>query len=195
MQAPSESRKIALFGGTFDPVHRGHLHLAGLAREALALDEIRFLPCRISPHKTGSQPTSPADRFRMLELATADLPWATIDDYELRHPGPSFSYQTAEAMAARFPSDRLFWIMGGDQWLALPLWKNPDILARHVEFIVLARGAPIMPREGHRLHVIHGDHPASSTAVRQAARDGSTDLPWLPASVASHIRENGLYAS
>ena len=69
MPAP---RKIALFGGTFDPVHLGHIHLATLAREALDLDEVRFLPCRISPHKAGSQPASGEDRCEMLRLATED---------------------------------------------------------------------------------------------------------------------------
>ncbi|RYD35901.1 MAG: nicotinic acid mononucleotide adenylyltransferase, partial [Verrucomicrobiaceae bacterium] len=75
-------RKIGLFGGTFDPVHLGHVHLADLARETLGLDEVRFIPCRISPHKTGTHPAGPADRLEMLELATAGLPWAVVDDIE-----------------------------------------------------------------------------------------------------------------
>jgi nicotinate-nucleotide adenylyltransferase len=132
-------RKIAIFGGTFDPVHLGHIHLASLAQTALALDEVRFLPCQISPHKPGSSPTSGAERGEMLRLATADISWAMVDDSELHQTGPSYSYQTAEAMAERFPGARLFWIMGGDQWQALPRWKYPERLAKCVEFIVLAR--------------------------------------------------------
>lgn len=73
-------RSIGLFGGTFDPVHQGHIHLANLAREALALAEVHFIPCRISPHKSGSQPASARDRVEMLRLAVADVPWAVIDD-------------------------------------------------------------------------------------------------------------------
>ncbi len=187
-------RRIALFGGTFDPVHLGHLHLADLARQSLGLDEVRFLPCLISPHKTGTSPASPADRLEMLRLATSHLPWAVVDGYELEKNGPSFSFETAATMAARFPEARLFWIMGGDQWDALPRWKNPEILARHVEFIVLARGTPPPPREGYRLHLIQGEHPASATAIRETIAGGDRELPWLPASVSDYIRRHGLYS-
>src|SRR5690606_18403230 len=116
----------------------GHLHLASVAREGLMLDEVRFLPCRISPHKTGRPPTPAADRVEMLHRATDPLPWAVVDEMELRREGPSFSYETAEEMQRRFPDARLFWIMGTDQWTALPRWKNPGRLAARVEFIVLA---------------------------------------------------------
>lgn len=189
----SDTRKIALFGGTFDPVHLGHLHLASLARDAMDLDEVLFLPCRISPHKTGTPPASGADRMEMLRLATASLPWAVVDDYELIHPGPSYSYQTAEVMAARFPTARIFWIMGGDQWEALPRWKNPDRLAELVEFIVIARGDTPLPREGYRMHIVSGDNPASSTVIREAFSHGGLSHIWLPPAVAEWILERNLY--
>jgi nicotinate-nucleotide adenylyltransferase len=191
----SEPRQIALFGGTFDPVHLGHLHLADTARKALTLDEVRFLPCRISPHKSGTTPTAASDRMDMLRLATADLPWAVVDDSEIRRDGPSFSWQTAEEMKARFPQARLFWIMGTDQWDVLPTWARPDKLAACVEFIVLARGNPPVPREGYRLHVVEGGHPASATTIREALTAGATAHPWLPPSVAQWIHEHGLYRS
>lgn len=189
----SEPRKIALFGGTFDPVHLGHLHLAETARKALALDEVRFLPCRISPHKTDSAPADPADRLEMLRLATEGQPWAVVDDCEIRREGPSFSYQTAEAMAVRFPGARLFWIMGTDQWDALPNWAEPRRLAARVEFIVAARGNPPQPREGYVLHLMEGGHPASATAIRKAIVGGETAHPWLHPAVAKWINERGLY--
>lgn len=193
MTAP---RKIGLFGGTFDPVHFGHLHLAILAKNALALDEVRFLPCQISPHKTGTAPANAYHRCEMLRLATAELPWAVIEAYELHQTGPSFSCQTAEAMAEKFPNARLFWIMGGDQWDALPSWRHPEQLAARVEFIVLARGELPQPRDGYRLHVVQGQHPASATKIRQAI---STHSPiyqeWLAPSVAAWITQHGLYCS
>lgn len=192
MPAP---RKIALFGGTFDPVHLGHLHLASLAKDALELDEVRFLPCQISPHKSGSAPASGQDRCEMLRLATADLPWAVVDDYELHQPGPSYSYHTAEAIAARFPEARLFWIMGGDQWDALPRWKHPAQLAERVEFIVRARGETPLPRDGYRLHVVRGEHPATATAIREVISSGGTEHPWLAPAVAQWIATKGLYHS
>jgi len=184
--------KIGIFGGTFDPVHLGHVHLATLAKEALDLDEVRFLPCRISPHKSGSAPASGEERCEMLRLATADLPWAVVDDYELEKEGPSYSYQTAEAMAEKFPGVRLFWIMGGDQWDALPRWSHPERLAAAVEFAVLARGETPQPREGYRLHIIQGDHPASATEIRRSVSMGlPTD--WLGETVRRHIDSHQLY--
>ncbi len=188
-------RKIGLFGGTFDPVHLGHIHLAGIARDALGLDEVHFLPCRISPHKSGTTPASGHDRCEMLRLAIANLPWAVTDDMELTRSGPSFSYITAEAMAEKFPDALLFWIMGGDQWDALTLWKDPLRLAACVEFIVLARGETPEPLDGFRLHVVQGQHPASSTTVRESIAYGNATPPWLDPDVAKYIEENGIYRS
>jgi nicotinate-nucleotide adenylyltransferase len=190
----AEPRRIALFGGTFDPVHLGHVQLATLAQAALALDEVRFLPCRQSPHKTGSQPAAAADRLAMLRLATADLPWAVVEDYEARREGVAFSYETAAALRATQPAARWFWIMGGDQWRALPTWRHPERLAACVEFIVLARdGEPPLPRVGQALHVVSGMHPASATAIREAIRHGQTSHRWLAPAVAEWIATHGVY--
>ncbi len=189
----SETRKIALFGGTFVPVHLGPLFMAETARKALLLDEIRFLPCRVSPFKTGAYPTDAEDRLEMLRLATADLPWAVVDGFEVKREGPSYSWQTAEAMSARFPNSRLFWIMGTDQWDVLPSWAHPERLAACVEFIVFARGNPPLPREGYRMHVVHGEHPASATAIRESIANGETAHPWLHPDVAGWINRHGLY--
>lgn len=186
-------RKIALFGGTFDPVHRGHLHMAEAAHHSLKLDEVRFIPCEISPHKSDQKPASGRERYEMLQLATTGLSWAVVDDFELQKIGPSFSYQTAEAMAQRYPGDRLFWIMGGDQWAALPRWEKPELLAQLVEFIVIARGEVPQPRKGYRLHVIKSEHPASSTSLRQLVFQGALAHPWLDPTVAEYIEEHRLY--
>lgn len=188
-------RKIALFGGTFDPVHRGHLHLARAAVDELGLDEVRFLPCRISPHKQDSAPTPVADRLEMLRLATAGLPWAVVDDCEAKREGPSYSYQTAEAMAARFPQARLFWIMGGDQWAVLDQWAESQRLAACVEFIVFKRdgAGDLAPRAGYRLHPLHKSHPASSTVIREALAAGATHHEWLAENVAAYLTSRGLY--
>ena len=188
-----EPRKIALFGGTFDPVHRGHVYMADVARTTFMLDEIRFLPCRISPHKSGTTPARDSDRLEMLRLATASLPWAVVDDFEILRDGPSFSYQTAEAMAGRFPDARMFWIMGGDQWEALPRWEQPQRLARLVEFIVMARGKRPQPRAGCVLHPVDDGHPASATVIREAIACGTTAQPWLAPDVARYIMEHSLY--
>lgn len=186
-------RKIALFGGTFDPVHRGHLHMAEAAHDALQLDEVRLIPCQISPHKFDQKPASGRERYKMLQLATQGLSWAAVDDCELQKMGPSFSYQTAESMAERFPGDRLFWLMGGDQWAALPRWEKPERLAELVEFIVITRGEAPQPRNGYRLHVINGEHPASSTLLRKRISQRALGHPWLDPAVAEYIERHRLY--
>lgn len=186
-------RKIALFGGTFDPVHLGHIHLAETAREQLGLDEIRFLPCRISPHKLDQMPTSAQDRLQMLRLATAHLPWAVVDDFEIGREGPSYSWQTAEAMAAKFPEARLFWIMGGDQWRVLLDWAQPERLAACVEFIVFTRAGKPEPRDGFRMQALDGGHPASATEIREAIARGDGGHPWLDPAVNAYIRQHRIY--
>lgn len=194
MSAP---QRIALFGGTFDPIHLGHLQIAADARQALDLDQVRFLPCHISPHKLDVRSAPPDARLEMVRLATAELPWAVADDHDLTCPQPAYSWRTAEEMAQRFPGARLFWLMGADQWRALPRWQHPARLAAVVEFIVFARdgqpGPPVDP--AWRLHFLPGTHPASATAIRAAlaAGDESETQAWLPPAVAAFIREKGLY--
>lgn len=189
----AETRKIGLFGGTFDPVHCGHIHLAGTARTQLGLEQVRFLPCRISPHKLGSRPASAADRLQMLRLATAGLPWAVVDDFETLREGPSFSYQTAEAMAKAFSGCRLFWIMGADQWNALDLWSEPGRLAACVEFVVFTRGVRPMARANYRVHALEGGHPASATVIREAIASGAVEHAWLAPAVLDYIRQRRIY--
>ncbi len=129
----------------------------------------------------------------MLRLATRNLPWAVVDDIETRREGPSYSWQTAEAMKQRFPDARLYWIMGTDQWDALLDWARPERLAACVEFIVFTRGKPPLPREGYMLHAIEGDHPASASAIRNSIAAGETAHPWLKPDVSRWITDRGLY--
>lgn len=195
--APIMSRthpdRIGLFGGTFDPVHHGHLEIAARARDALELTQVRFLPCRVSPHKTDRPPASGEDRLAMLRLATSALPWAVVDDFELHAPGPSYSYLTAEEMQLRHPDARLFWILGRDQWNALSRWRHPDRLAARVEFIVFDRDGIPAPRPGWTMHPVPGSHPASSTAIREALRSTYAMPNWLDPRVADYIRRHHLY--
>jgi nicotinate-nucleotide adenylyltransferase len=130
----------------------------------------------------------------MLRLATQELPWAVVDDCEIAREGPSFSYQTAEAMAARFPGAKLFWIMGSDQWDALPAWAETKRLAACVEFIVFDRGNHPQPRAGYALHVVEGVHPASATEIREAIAAGESAHPWLAPDVARWIGGHRLYS-
>jgi nicotinate-nucleotide adenylyltransferase len=182
-------KRIGIFGGSFDPVHDGHIHLAKLAKEAAHLDEVWFLPCHISPHKTDRPPSSGASRAEWLSAALAGIPWAKTDLTELETDAPSFSYMTMEKLVSCHPGNEWFWIMGGDQWAALPEWSHPEILACLVEFIVLARNhSEVLPREGYRMIPVHSEHPASATAIRAALAKGETEIPHLDPAVAWLMR-------
>lgn len=187
--------RIGILGGSFDPVHLGHVHLAGAARQALALDRVLFIPCAISPHKLDQPPTPAQPRLEMLRLALRQLPWARIDERELKAPAPSYSWQTAESLKAENPDATLFWIMGSDQWQALPRWTEPQRLARCVEFIVLTRDKVPQAMEGYTLHPLQADHPASSSAIRRALAAGQNLSAWLDPQVESWIRQHGLYGT
>lgn len=184
--------KICLFGGTFDPIHLGHTTIAEAAVRKLKLDQVIFLPCRQSPHKIGQDHASANHRLEMCRLAIQDLDWARVDDHDLVTPPPSYSWLTAEAMATRFPGARLYWLMGTDQWQALPRWTKPDKLASLVEFIVFSRGEPASPRDGYRMHPIHGEHPASATQIRCAPNTPPAS-DWLHPDVLQYTQTHQLY--
>ena len=184
--------KICLFGGTFDPIHLGHTHIAAAAVKELNLDRVIFLPCQQSPHKPGQRHASAQHRLAMCTLATEGINWAEVDDYDLITPAPSYSWRTAEAMHLRHPDAQLYWLMGTDQWKALPHWSRPEKLAQRVEFIVFTRGETPQPRDGYQMHAIEGAHPASATAIRQSPPCADTTT-WLHPEVANYIQAHDLY--
>ena len=190
----ADSRHIAFFGGTFDPIHEGHLDVAGKAVEALSLNHVLFIPCRRSPHKTEAPGASDDDRLHMLKLATSDSPWAMVEDYELKKPPPSSTSETVAHFRDKFPANsRRFLLIGYDQWESLPRWKDIEKLAKEVEFIVVGRGKQPESREGYEAHFIEGNHPASASKIREDLAKGHPPN-WLPSSVKSYISEKDLYS-
>ncbi len=190
--------RIGLFGGTFDPVHKGHIRIAQEAREALQLDRVVMIPCALSPHKTdGPKPVPGQSRMEMIRIACEPYPWMSVDACELDREGESYSWQTAEHFRARFPTARLFWILGEDQWQALPRWSNPEQLASLVEFIVFARNHRTpAPRDGVKAWFLPESHTASATEIRNelhGAVAGDRAHPWIDPAVMEYIRAHGLY--
>ena len=187
-------RKIALFGGTFDPVHLGHLEIAARAHENMELDEVIFLPCRRSPHKNTGPIASDENRLKMLQVATEDLAWASVSDFEFHRPSPSYTWETVEALKTEFTEPTtLFLLIGLDQWEALPRWAHPEKLAASVEFLVFGRNGEASPREGYKAHFFKSNHPASSSAIRENLLN---DRPaeWLPETVTRLMLQEAIYA-
>jgi nicotinate-nucleotide adenylyltransferase len=189
-----DAKKIALFGGTFDPVHAGHLFIARSAYEQCALDLVIFLPCRHSPHKSTTTTATIQQRLEMLHLATADAPWMSVDDFDAVGSEPPYSYLTAGHFAEKFPEASLFWIMGCDQWNTLPEWKHPEILARDVTFLVFTRNEIPTEKEGYRMVALQGTHMASASAIRDNNSPDHLKKEWLHADVMDYINACSLYA-
>lgn len=164
--------KLCIFGGSFDPVHEGHVRVASRARECCGLDRVLFMPCSLSPLKEQAPSVSDARRCRMIELALKGLDWAVLDRTDLNLPPPSWSWRVAESVAACHPGAELFWLMGKDQWDSLEKWGRWRHLADMATFIVYHRGGAPASREGVRAVFIEGDEPASSTGIREALRAG-----------------------
>jgi nicotinate-nucleotide adenylyltransferase len=190
---PESQQRIALFGGTFDPVHAGHLAIARRAVAEVALSEVAFLPCRQSPHKTESAGAGERDGLEMLEIATRDLSWATVSAWEYEQPIPSYSWKTAEAFRERYPEAELFWLLGADQWRVLASWNRADYLASLVRFIVHDRDGELAGSDDSALF-LSGDHPASSSQIRDwLGRGKPVPEDWLPPGVGDYLRQKGLY--
>ncbi len=194
---PLRRPRHCLFGGSFDPVHNGHLAMAESVRRQARISHVIFLPCHRSPHKPGRAPLPAENRVELLQLALTDCPWATISTFEVDRPGPSYSWQTATHFSQARPDIEWCWLLGGDQWEALDRWSHPEILARLLHFIVLPRaGHPVAPRKGFRATFLRDfDHPASATAVREAAAKGyaETVRALTPPAVAEAILNRGYY--
>ena len=132
--------KLGLFGGTFDPVHSGHLKSAQEVREAYALDEVCFVPCGVPPHRNARPGAAAHHRLEMVRLAVADNPGLGVSDLEVTRPGTSYSIDTVRHFAARLaPGDALYLILGLDAFLLIGSWKDWRELLALTHVIVTSR--------------------------------------------------------
>ena len=188
----NQDTNIALFGGTFDPIHNGHLTLAEQVCQLAHIDRVLFVPCRQSPHKTERPVATAEQRCAMIELALMPFEEIDLSRVEIEHDTPDFSWQTAEYFANRFPTTKLHWIVGTDQWSKIDTWAEPDKLRQLLTFVVAMRnGETIEARPGWKHLPLIFDHPASASAIRS----GDYDPTWLPEPVAAYIQTHQLYSS
>ena len=189
-------KREALFGGTFDPIHRGHLFIAERALAQCDLDEVVFLPCRQSPHKRDVETTSGEDRLTMVRLAIADVSGIWASDWELQREGASYSWQTAEYWRSEVlaEEDKLYWVLGMDQWAALSRWARVEYLSELVTFIVFPRDGEVPEKFSGRNAVFLPDAMAiSATEIRTRASLGQSIEEQVGDDVVVYIREKGLY--
>ena len=118
------SKRLGLMGGTFNPVHNGHLYIAGLAQRELGLDEVRFIPTGDSPHKRVDMPGP--HRLSMVELAIEGRAGFTVSDMEMKRAGRSYTCDTLREIQEREPDAELYFILGGDMFCDITTWRRPD---------------------------------------------------------------------
>lgn len=183
--------RVGIFGGTFDPVHVGHLAIAHAALESLPLDRVVFIPARRAPLKEHGPVAGATDRLDMLELAVAGEPRFSVSRIELDREGPSYTVETLEQLAG---ADLLFLILGGDALAALPRWKDPDRILELAKIAVAER--PGAPEHAGNPSIVEFDAPRldiSSRELRARAARGRSLRYLVPDPVWRHIEARGLY--
>lgn len=188
--------KIAIFGGSFDPVHLGHVDLAIESRSAIGLDKIIFLPCLKSPHKTNIPSASPDQRLEMLKIATQEHEWIDVSRWEIDRPSPSYSWLAAEHFINEFPGSEMFWIIGNDQWQKIETWAEPERLSENLTFVVFPReGQTPESKNNFKSIFIDFRHEASSTSIREHLATDQLASSLLNPQVKEFINQNRLYQS
>jgi nicotinate-nucleotide adenylyltransferase len=190
--------RLGIYGGTFDPIHLGHLLLARDALEQMRLDAVLFVPCARSPFKSGHPRSGDAQRLALLRLALKGEPRFWLTRCELERPAPSYAIDTAREIHAAFPRAALFWMIGADQLARLDEWRRFDELRREVKFLLLERTTESSAAGGADA-VLGLPHPRrvdiSATEVRRRVRFRLPVDHLVTAPVAAYIRRHGLYLS
>jgi len=196
-------RKIGILGGTFDPVHLGHLKLASIALKELSLDEVIFIPSGISYMK--SNVTDSSHRYAMTELAVKDYPSFSVSDMEIKRNHNSYSYETLEELNRMYEDAEIFFIVGADSFLNLHKWKFPGRILRAASLAVLVRdnvSEEVLSAKAEdykrifnaKVIFLHAPQiDISSTNIKKMIKNGESVEDLLAPSVYSYIKEHKLY--
>ena len=186
--------KIAILGGTFNPVHIGHLILAEEAREKLGLDKVIFVPTFLPPHKDNSDIAKATDRLSMIRLAIKTNKYFMVSDTEIKRNGRSYTIDTIKEFKERFSSDDLYFIIGSDLLKYLDEWKDLNEIIKLVRFIVATRpGFPLekIPSYINTLPIRAVD--ISAFEIRECVKENKSFHYLVPEGVFNYIRKRGLY--
>jgi nicotinate-nucleotide adenylyltransferase len=208
--------RVAFFGGTFDPIHRGHLHVAAAAAEAFTLDRVLFAPVGHQPLKAEPALASYTDRLAMvtLALASTDNPQPATSNFlpstlDAPRPNgaPNYTVDTLTTLGLEYPAAELFVLIGADSFLDLRRWRSPDRLLQLAEWVVVSRpDFPIAeaqlqalaptPARRQRIHLLTSVHEeVSATELRLRLRTGDSCPGLLPPAVSAYIQSHHLYQS
>ncbi len=200
------TQNIGIIGGTFDPIHFGHLHTAWGILEQLSLDQIRFIPCGIATHREAPV-ASAQQRLDMLECAIQSDDKLIIDRREIERDGPSYMIDTLKSLQADFPDAQLHLILGMDAFSELDTWKDWQALMDYTKLVIVRRMPYQLPVDA-KFRAWYGEQEAqgkviftqdiplleiSATQLREALRSGRSPRYLLPEAVLHYITENKLY--
>jgi len=191
---------LCLYGGSFDPVHRGHIHFAQRIIDTFQADAFFFIPTCYSPFKGKSKHASDEHRLSMLEIACKDIPNSHVSSLEIDRKGLSYTIDTLKAFHALYPAHRLLWVIGDDHLATLEKWKGYPEHFHYCDFIILPRSVKDLQKKvdvhpfHSQLHILQTDElPVSSTEIRQALKADRSILSYVPEEINDYICANKLY--
>lgn len=196
--------RIGMFGGSFNPVHNGHVALARAFSEKLKIDRLLVIPTFVPPHKQHDASVTPNDRVEMCRLAFESLSYAEVSTTEIERGGASYTYLTLQTLHESYPQDELFLIMGADMFLSIQDWKKPEIIfalatvcgvpRNQNDTKALAAHAQTLNALGAKTEILDAHvMTVSSTELREKIKSGVDYADLVPPSVADYIRKNQLY--
>ena len=200
-----QNKKIGILGGSFDPIHNGHLAIAESAYRDFHLDEVWLIPAGHSPNKDEDKMTSAAVRAEMTALAAQDIPHFRLSTYEIDKEGTSYTYLTLSDFKEQYPDTDFYFIMGADSLDYFDAWRHPEIICQKAVILVAVRDDmdldDINEKIGHIKEQFHAEiYPLScakidisSSEIRANLQDGKEIYHMVPQAVADYITEHNLY--
>lgn len=189
---------IAIFGGTFDPIHHGHIALARYVVAHGLAEKVWLMPSPLNPLKAGRSMLPESTRLRLARMAVESLPHVKVSDFELHLPRPTYTWRTMAHLRSEFPTRRFSLLIGSDNWLSFDRWARPEEILCHHRLLVYPRpGYPLDESEERAGVTFLHDAPQcpfSSTTLRAALKTGQDCTAMLPRAVYQAIREEGLYS-
>ena len=197
--------KVGILGGTFNPIHTGHLILAENAYDMIGLDQVLFVPSGVSYLKDQDEIVSASDRIRMVELAIENNPHFTLSTIETDRDGNSYTYETIQALNVENPNDELYFLGGADILLSIHTWRKPEMIFEYATLVIAPRNDtdPVLLQErkaaleneyGAKIILLNTtDLEISSTDLRERIARGHSVRYYIPDTVLSYIREHQLY--